>query len=97
MVFGATRPMLANYLTSFGGYQTAVWDGKGRAALRFLFHILPISWFAFRHPLDCSVESFISCFLSLCFGDPIDILFLVAVVELIKRGLCFLVLLQSSC
>jgi hypothetical protein len=22
--------MLANYLTSFGGYQTAVWDGKGR-------------------------------------------------------------------
>jgi hypothetical protein len=26
--------MLANYLTSFGGYQTAVWDGKGIAALR---------------------------------------------------------------
>jgi len=40
--------MLANYLTSFGGYQTAVWDGKGRGTLEFKVQSSGVQGIEFR-------------------------------------------------
>src|SRR5438105_14978389 len=55
--------------------------GLGDLTVRLTVHVLPISSFAFRHPLNGRFEASLASVLSFGFSNPFGIFLLVAVAE----------------
>src|SRR5439155_399091 len=63
-------------------------------SMRLTVHVLPISSFAFRHPLNGRCEAPLASVLSFGFSNPFRIFLLVAVAEGIEHSKGLLIFLQ---